>query len=140
MKKQPTQVRKILDNLSNLSKCENVTPLEVHTIMLPLLKSNPILVDCFFQLIHTERPPDRYTLLNYYFQLLTILFVYISSFFSDDNWEDLDIDLSITCGIDYEEITPSDLEDHTLLSICHCHCVCHKSGENTHCRSCGLKV
>lgn len=59
MKKQPTQVRKILDNLLNLSKSENISPLEVHSVMLPLLKSNPILVDCFFQLIPTERPPER---------------------------------------------------------------------------------
>lgn len=67
MKKQPTQVRKILDNLSNLSKNENISPLEVHSVMLPLLKSNPILVDCFFQLIPTERPPERYTIIiNYH--------------------------------------------------------------------------
>lgn len=59
MKKQPTQVRKILDNLNHLSTIENITPLEVHTTMLPLLKSNPILVDCFFQLIPTEHPPER---------------------------------------------------------------------------------
>lgn len=59
MKKQPTQVRKILDNLNHLSTNENITPLEVHTTMLPLLKSNPILVDCFFQLIPTEHPPER---------------------------------------------------------------------------------
>lgn len=117
MKKQPTQVRKILNNLFHLSKSENITPLEVHTAMLPLLKSNPILVDCFFQLIPTEHPPE--------------------SFFSDDNWEDLDIDQSINCGIDYEEIIPSDSEDHTQLNICHC--MCHKPGDNTHCRSCGLK-
>ncbi|XP_022161524.1 uncharacterized protein LOC111027448 isoform X2 [Myzus persicae] len=117
MKKQPTQVRKILDNLFHLSKSENITPLEVHTAMLPLLKSNPILVDCFFQLIPTEHPPE--------------------SFFSDDNWEDLDIDQSINAGIDYEEIIPSDSEDHTQLNICHC--MCHKPGDITHCRSCGLK-
>lgn len=117
MKKQPTQVRKILSNLFHLSKSENITPLEVHTAMLPLLKSNPILVDCFFQLIPTEHPPE--------------------SFFSDDNWEDLDIDQSINCGIDYEEIIPSDSEDHTQLNICHC--MCHKPGDNAHCRSCGLK-
>lgn len=65
MKKQQTQVRKILDNLFHLSKKENITPLEVHTVMLPLLKSNPILVDCFFQLIPTEHPPERYQLLRY---------------------------------------------------------------------------
>jgi len=59
MKKQPSQVRKILDNLFHLSKSENITALEVHTSMFPLLKSNPILVDCFFQLIPTERPPER---------------------------------------------------------------------------------
>ncbi|XP_025409091.1 uncharacterized protein LOC112682643 [Sipha flava] len=117
MKKQPTQVRKILDNLFHLSQTENITPLDVHTAMLPLLKSNPILVDCFFQLIPTEHPPE--------------------SFFSDDNWEDLDIDQSINCGIDYEEIIPSDSEDQTLLNICHC--LCHKTGDNIHCRSCGLK-
>lgn len=67
MKKQPTQVRKILDNLFQLSKIENITPLEVHTAMLPLLKSNPILVDCFFQLIPTERPPERYVILAHYY-------------------------------------------------------------------------
>lgn len=67
MKKQPTQVRKILDNLFQLSKSENITPLEVHTVMLPLLKSNPILVDCFFQLIPTEHPPERYVLSLYYY-------------------------------------------------------------------------
>ncbi|XP_025196927.1 uncharacterized protein LOC112595799 [Melanaphis sacchari] len=117
MKKQPTQVRKILNNLFHLSKSENITPLEVHTAMLPLLKNNPILVDCFFQLIPTEHPPE--------------------SFFSDDNWEDLDIDQSNNCGIDYEEIIPSDSEDHTQLNICHC--MCHRPGDNTHCRSCGLK-
>lgn len=60
MKKQPSQVRKILDNLFHLSKNDKITSLEVHTTMLPLLKSNPILVDCFFQLIPTERPPERY--------------------------------------------------------------------------------
>lgn len=64
MKKQPTQVRKVFDNLLNLSKNENVTALEVHTIMLPLLKSNSILADCFFQLIPTERPPERYASMN----------------------------------------------------------------------------
>lgn len=64
MKKQPTQVRKVLDNLINLSKSENITPLEVHSVMLPLLKSNPILVDCFFQLIPAERPPERYAVMN----------------------------------------------------------------------------
>jgi len=64
MKKQPTQVRKVLDNLFNLSKSENITPLEVHTVMLPLLKSNPILVDCFFQLIPPERPPEWYAIMN----------------------------------------------------------------------------
>ncbi|VVC44298.1 Hypothetical protein CINCED_3A021929 [Cinara cedri] len=117
MKKQQTQVRKILDNLFHLSKNENVTPLEVHSVMLPLLKSNPILVDCFFQLIPTEHPPE--------------------SFFSDDNWEDLDVDQSVNYGIDYEEIIPSDSEDHTLLNICHC--ICHRLGDNAHCRSCGLK-
>lgn len=63
---------------------------------------------------------------------------YNFSFFSDDNWEDLDIDQSINCGIDYEEIIPSDSEDHTQLNVCHC--MCHKPGDNTHCRSCGLKV
>lgn len=67
MKKQPTQIRKILDNLSILSKSENITPLEVHTTMLPLLKSNPILVDCFFQLIPTEHPPERYIVKYYYY-------------------------------------------------------------------------
>jgi len=66
MKKQPTQVRKILDNLFHLAKSENVTPLEVHTSMLPLLRSNPILVDCFFQLIPSERPPERYKIISYY--------------------------------------------------------------------------
>lgn len=60
MKKQPNQVRKILDNLLNLSKIENITPSEVHSSMLSLLKSNPVLVDCFFQLIPTEHPPERY--------------------------------------------------------------------------------
>lgn len=65
MKKQPSQVRKILDNLFHLSQTENITPLDVHTVMLPLLKSNPILVDCFFQLIPTEHPPERYCIILY---------------------------------------------------------------------------
>lgn len=60
------------------------------------------------------------------------------SFFSEDNWEDLDIDHSINYGIDYEEIIPSDLEDQIQLNICHC--TCHQFGDLTHCRSCGLKV
>lgn len=70
MKKQPTQVRKILDNLIHLSKSNNITSLEVHTVMFPLLKSNPILVDCFFQLIPTERPPERYKIILYHYFLL----------------------------------------------------------------------
>lgn len=69
-------------------------------------------------------------------QLISIILYF--SFFSDDDWEDLDIEQSINYGIDYEEIIPSDSEDHTLLSICHC--ICHKLGDNAHCRSCGLKV
>lgn len=78
MKKHPTQVRKILDNLFHLSKIENITPLEVHTSMLSLLKSNPILVDCFFQLIPTEHPPERYTfILHYYF----LTFNYFKTYF-----------------------------------------------------------
>lgn len=75
MKKQPTQVRKILDNLFNLSKNENITPLEVHSTMLPLLKSNPILVDCFFQLIPTEHPPERYAVC---FIILLLYFLIIN--------------------------------------------------------------
>lgn len=73
MKKQPTQVRKILDNLLNLSKIENITPLEVHSSMLSLLKSNPVLVDCFFQLIPTEHPPERY--------FSALLFILINNYF-----------------------------------------------------------
>lgn len=73
MKKQPTQVRKILNNLFHLSKSENITPLEVHTAMLPLLKSNPILVDCFFQLIPTEHPPERYLISVLHFNFLSLL-------------------------------------------------------------------
>lgn len=65
MKKQQSQVRKIFDNLLHLSKSENITSLDVHTSMLPLLKSNPILVDCFFQLIPTERPPEWYKITLY---------------------------------------------------------------------------
>ncbi|XP_050438264.1 uncharacterized protein LOC126844250 isoform X2 [Adelges cooleyi] len=117
MKKQPTQVRKIMDNLYHLSQTKNVTPSEVHLIMLPLLKSNPILVDCFFQLFPSEHPPE--------------------SFFSDDNWEDLDIDKSINSGIDCEDINPLDSEDTTCFNVCHCGC--HKNGVNSHCKSCGLK-
>jgi len=134
MKKQQT---KIVDNLYYLSKNENITLSEVHTTMLPLLKSNPILVDCFFQLIPTERPPERYLIVSYhYFNVMHVKLNF--SFFSDDNWEDLDIDQSINCGIDYEEIIPSDSEDQIQLNICHC--TCHKFGDITHCRSCGLKV
>ncbi|XP_050529081.1 uncharacterized protein LOC126898780 isoform X2 [Daktulosphaira vitifoliae] len=117
MKKQPAQIRRILDNLYKLSKNQNTTHSEVHMIMLPLLKNNPILVDCFLQMIPTEHPPE--------------------SLFSEDSWEDLDINQSVDYGIDYEEINPSNSEDLTYLNLCHCSC--HKDGESSHCRSCGLK-
>lgn len=72
MKKQPTQVRKIIDHLSILTKSEHITPFDIHTTMLPLLKSNPILVDCFFQLLPTEHPPERYVVIYYYFLIFVI--------------------------------------------------------------------
>lgn len=59
-KDQPSQLRKIYRNLTELACCVDVTMDLVKNSILPLLKGNSLLTDWFLQIFPSEKPPERY--------------------------------------------------------------------------------
>ncbi|RZF46058.1 hypothetical protein LSTR_LSTR004771 [Laodelphax striatellus] len=120
--KQPHQMRKIYETLSRLSEQADVTLEQVKTAIVPLLKGNAILIDCFLQLFPSERPP--------------------ASVCGREESERL-VQLENASEPFMEE--PSDLEVIEVPETedpyggRRCPCNCHKDGSALHCTSCGLK-
>lgn len=56
--KQPSQWKKIMGALNELSAEEGVSMATIKQRFLPLLKGNPLLIDWFLQLFPTERAPE----------------------------------------------------------------------------------
>lgn len=57
-KDQPTQLKKVLKLLTELSENRNCTMDTVKTTILPLLKGSAALTDWFLQIFPDERPPN----------------------------------------------------------------------------------
>ncbi|XP_022189621.2 GON-4-like protein [Nilaparvata lugens] len=120
--KQPHQMRKIYETLSRLSEQTDVTLEQVKTAVVPLLKGNAILIDCFLQLFPSERPP--------------------SSICGREESERL---VQFENGSDPMMEEVSDLEVMEVPEVDdpyggrRCPCKCHRDGSALHCTSCGLK-
>lgn len=56
-KDQPTQMKKIIKSLTELSEKPDTTMEMIKTTILPLLKGNAALTDWFLQIFPSERPP-----------------------------------------------------------------------------------
>lgn len=57
--KQPAQIRKVYNCLSELAEEEDVTMEKIESRIMPLLKGNQFLVDWFKQLFPESSPPER---------------------------------------------------------------------------------
>lgn len=57
--KQPKQIQNIQTSLTALSTQANVTISDVKSAIVPMLKGNSYLTDCFLQLLPQEEIPDR---------------------------------------------------------------------------------
>lgn len=57
--KQPAQIRKIYNCISDLSKETNLDMNRIEMKILPLLKGNPFLIEWFQQQFQQSTPPER---------------------------------------------------------------------------------
>ena len=117
---QPSLMRKVYRVMGELSQMENLTMEQVRMLMLPYLKSSPLLIDWFYQIFPFEKPSER---------LLS------------NSWETIEMGKDDT---NYEQITLPDTEDPYggVTCICTCHNVDNEEfkARTRHCTSCGVKV
>ncbi|KAL3287114.1 hypothetical protein HHI36_001595 [Cryptolaemus montrouzieri] len=118
-KDQPSQLKKIYKSLLEFNDGTNASLDKVKSTILPLLRGNPLLCDCFLQIFIEESPTA--TLLN-------------------GTWEIIDVNKELCRPEDeaaFESVTISDSEDSA------CACSCHKIDEQQplkqHCVNCGLR-
>ncbi|KAK9880592.1 hypothetical protein WA026_011832 [Henosepilachna vigintioctopunctata] len=118
-KDQPSQLRKIHKSLLEMQQTSNITLEKVKTVILPLLRGNPLLCDGFLQIFLEESPPS--ILLN-------------------DTYENIDVNKELNKAdeeVVFESIAVSDVED--TACVCPCHKVDEQQPIKQHCLHCGLR-
>lgn len=56
---QPTQLRRIYNNFTELAENPDVTMEKIRSSILPLLKGNSVLINWFIQMFPQEKPPEK---------------------------------------------------------------------------------
>lgn len=131
-KDQPSQVKKIYKSLEQLSECVNLTMERIKLTILPLLKSNKLLMEWFLQLFPVEKPPTF--LLNGPSETLPL-----------SKGTDTNPAKGISSEDLFEIVTIPDVEDPYggTNCICDCHSIHLDEAFKTrqkHCIPCGTKV
>ncbi|XP_070151329.1 uncharacterized protein Mute isoform X1 [Polyergus mexicanus] len=59
--KQPSRIAKMMQAITQLSSDPHTTLETIHTIMSPVFKGHPLIMDLFLQVLPTAKPPERIT-------------------------------------------------------------------------------
>lgn len=57
--KQPSRIAKMMQAITQLSSDPHTTLENVHTVMGPVFKGHPLIMDLFLQVLPTAKPPER---------------------------------------------------------------------------------
>lgn len=57
--KQPSRIAKMMQAITQLSSDPHTTLENVHTVMSPVFKGHPLVMDLFLQILPTAKPPER---------------------------------------------------------------------------------
>lgn len=57
--KQPSRIAKMMQAITQLSSDPHTTLENVHTVMSPVFKGHPLVMDLFLQVLPTAKPPER---------------------------------------------------------------------------------
>jgi len=58
--KQPSRIAKMMQAITQLSSDPHITLENIYTVMSPVFKGHPLVMDLFLQILPTVKPPERY--------------------------------------------------------------------------------
>ncbi|KAK2574977.1 hypothetical protein KPH14_008740 [Odynerus spinipes] len=132
--KQPSRLAKIVQAIMQLSSDPHVTLENAYTIMTPLLKGHPLVMDLFLQILPNGKPPESLFAADMFENLTCPLGPHDKTKVYMDDAPELYENIELPISVSQEDPYGGD----------NCKCDCHNTGssnKNTseHCISCGTR-